>query len=349
MAGSERLDLAEPRVILPAAAAERRAAAILVAAGFDAACAAEVAAHLVDAEACGVESHGIVRVLQYVDQVRSGVLDGVAAPVLVAAPRGGSAVDGCGGIGIPALRLAVDHAAARARETGMAVVPVRHVGHTGRLGAFAERAAEAGAFCLIVGGGGRQNWRQAAPHGGRRAVLPTNPWCMASPGGARGPVVVDFATSMIAGGWLHAARAAGALVPEGAIIDADGRSSRDPEAYFAGGAILPKGGPMGYGLAVMAEMICEAMLGPVSTECNWLVLALDAAQWRDGGAVRDAAEAVLAELRDCPPAPGVARVEVPGERERALRARRLAEGLPIPARTCARLDALARQLGVAGP
>jgi LDH2 family malate/lactate/ureidoglycolate dehydrogenase len=172
---------------------------------------------------------------------------------------------------------------------------------------------------------------------------------MASPGGARGPVVVDFATSMIAGGWLHAARAAGALVPEGAIIDADGRSSRDPEAYFAGGAILPKGGPMGYGLAVMAEMICEAMLGPVTTECNWLVLALDAAQWRDGGAVRDAAEAVLAELRDCPPAPGVARVEVPGERERALRARRLAEGLPIPARTCARLDALARQLGVAGP
>ena len=98
---------------------------------------------------------------------------------------------------------------------------------------------------------------------------------MAIPGGARGPVVIDFATSMMAGGWLHSARAAGALVPEGSIIDADGNPSCDPKAYFEGGAILPKGWPMGYGLAVMAEMVCDAMLGPASTECNWLTLGID--------------------------------------------------------------------------
>jgi len=54
-----------------------------------------------------------------------------------------------------------------------------------------------------------------------------------------------------------------ALVPEGAIIDKQGKPSRDPEAYFDGGAILAKGGAMGYGLALIAELICEAMLGPV--------------------------------------------------------------------------------------
>jgi uncharacterized oxidoreductase len=156
-------------------------------------------------------------------------------------------------------------------------------------------------------------------------------------------VVIDFATSMIAGGWLHSARAAGALVPEGAIIDAEGCPSRDPQAYFDGGAILPKGGPMGYGMALMAELICEAMLGPATTECNWLVLTLDAGAYRDRDAMRAVAEEILAELRACPPAPGFARVEVPGERERAVRDANLPLGIALPAPTLARLRARLEQ------
>jgi uncharacterized oxidoreductase len=132
-------------------------------------------------------------------------------------------------------------------QSGIALLPIRNVGHTGRIGAFAETAALRGIFVIIIGGGGRQSWRQAAPYGGRKTILPTNPYCMAIPGGARGPVVIDFATSMIAGGWLHSARAAGALVPEGSIIDADGNPSCDPKAYFESGAILPKGVRWGMG------------------------------------------------------------------------------------------------------
>ncbi|MCP5149160.1 MAG: Ldh family oxidoreductase [Ectothiorhodospiraceae bacterium] len=342
---SGKLVLAEGTTTVGVEHAMRTVTAILCAAGCPPDISAMVAEHLVDASLCGVDSHGVVRVLQYAEQMRDGYLDPAGRARIFRTERGVTEIDGRGGIGIPAMALAVDHVCATARETGVALAPVRNVGHTGRLGAFAETGADAGCLVLIIGGGGRTSWRQVAPYGGRKAVLPTNPYCLGIPGGERGPVVVDFATSMVAGGWLLAARAAGATLAEGSIIDAEGRPSRDPEAYFGGGAILPKGGPMGYGLAVMAEIICEAMLGPVTTEVNWLVLAVDTTRHREPTAMRSVAEEILAELRACPPAAGFERVEVPGERERARRELGRARGIEIPTRTWTAIEALATAAG----
>ncbi len=333
MSGASKLVMEGGRLLVSAEVAAAKIAVILRKAGCSAETADTVAAHLVDASLCGVESHGVMRVLHYAQQYREGYMRAAAAPSVRTLDRGPVEVDGGGGIGIPAMRLAVERACADAKGTGIAAVSVRNVGHTGRLGAYAEAGAQTGHLVIIIGGGGRQNWRQVAPYGGRRAVLPTNPYCLAIPGGERGPVVVDFATSMIAGGWLYAARSAGARLPAGALIDPEGRPSTDPEDYFRGGAILPKGGPMGYGLALMAELICEAMLGPVTTEVNWLILALDTTRHRAPGRMREVAEEILAELRTCPPAEGFGAVEVPGERERALREAGRIGGISIPART----------------
>ena len=341
-----KLTLSGPRAIISVDVAVALVDAILQKVGCAPATVNAVARHLADADLCGVESHGVMRVLQYVEQYQSGYLRVDAVPAVV---RGGASmdyVDGGGGIGIPAMQLAISEVCEAARKNGVAVLPVRNVGHTGRLGAHAEAAAEAGFLVMIIGGGGRQNWRQVAPYGGRTALLPTNPYCMAIPGGERGPVVIDFATSMIAGGWLHSARAAGALVPEGAIIDRDGTPSRLPSDYFEGGAILPKGGPMGYGMALMAELICDAMLGPATTECNWLLYALDVTRYRAPSAMRGAAEEILQELRACAPLPGFERVEVPGERERALRSKNFSVGIALPEQTLALIQNTARRLGV---
>ena len=137
------------------------------------------------------------------------------------------------------------------------------------------------------------------------------------PGGERGPGVVDIATSQSAGGWIYAARAAGVDLPEGLIIDREGHPSCDPEDYFKGGAILPKGGPLGYGMALIAELIGEAMLGSVEKgEINWLILALDCERYAPTGPMQAAAEEILAELRQSEPATGHDKVMIPGERER---------------------------------
>ena len=346
LSSHSKLTLNSDRVALPAADVQRVIESILQRSGCSSTVAHEVADHLIDTELCGVESHGVMRVMQYADQFAKGVMDPKVEAAIVKNERSGDEVDGHGGIGIPAMRLAVDHCVSLAKDRGIAALPVRHVGHTGRLGAFAERAANDGCLVIIIGGGGRQNWRQVTPYGGRKALLPTNPFCFGIPGGQNGPVIVDFATSIIAGGWLYAARAAGAKVPFGSIMTRDGELSDDPAEYFNGGAILPKGGAMGYGLAVMAELICEAMLGPVTTEVNWYVIAVDTRRYREPHVMMNVAEEILAELRDCPPAKDVTRVEVPGERERLHRDENRERIIAVPEATWAAMQERAARVAL---
>ena len=339
MTGAGKLSLSEARVSVPVEQARAAALRILRLAGCAPGTADAIADHLVDAELCGVESHGVFRALQYAAEYRRGYLNPEAEPSVELARSPTLEVDGEGGIGIAAMALAVRAGTEAARQHGLAAIAVRNTGHTGRLGAFAEIAAEAGCLFIACGGSARERWRMVAPHGGAKAVLPTNPWCLGIPGGEHGSVVLDCATGQIAGGWIYAAARSGALLPEGALIDREGRATRRPADYFEGGAILPKGGVLGYGLATMGELICDAMLGPASVECNTFVLMVDTRRYRGPGLLRHAAEEILSELRQCPPAPGFDRVEVPGEREHARRAG--CTSLNLPAKTWADLCAAA--------
>lgn len=333
------------RIAITADDAIRKIATIFVRLGCSTLCATQTAEHLVDADLCGVESHGMMRTLQYADQFQTGYLRPDANPRVKDLEGGGYELDGDGGIGIPAMYLAVEHGAGAAKQNGMTILPVRNVGHTGRLGAFADMLAEQGLLSIMMGGGNRRTWRQVAPHGGRCARLPTNPYCIGIPGGDQGPVVLDFATSRIAGGWIYAARSAGAKLPPDSLIDKHGNPSQDPEDYFDGGAILPSGGPKGYALALMAELIAEAMLGPVTVEANWLLIIIDTSRYRAPTEMQRVAEDILADLRTCPPAPGFGTVEVPGERERN---RRTGSGgtVDLPRPTWRQICALADHLPV---
>lgn len=310
--------------------------------------AAEIADHIVDADISGVPSHGIDRILQYAEEFQSGKRSPNAVPKIHQNARGGWIVDGGNGLGIRTMRVALEDGRRRAADTGISATAVVNVGHTGRLGAFCEESADAGFLTIILGGGGRREWPQVAPHGGRAGLLPTNPYAIGIPGGARGPVILDFATSAIAGGWIYAARRGGGLLPPNAVIDSQGRPTRDPQDYFDGGAILPAAGPKGYALALAAEVIGEAMLGPVDGELNWLVLTLDTGIYSEASKLERVAEEILKEVRAAPPAPGVERVEVPGERERD-QAQASNGGIEVPELTWRRIVDLARSLGISTP
>jgi len=277
--------------------------------------------HLIDANLCGLESHGVMRVMQYAERMQIGTMRVDVRPEVITNETKMTFVDGGMGSGIPAMHLAYETSMTLALENGLSAISILNTGHTGRHGAFADDAAEKGFLTICTGGGNHRVHSQVAPHGGARGMLPTNPWCIGIPGGDLGPVVMDFSTGRIAGGWIYAAQSAGALLPEGCVVDRDGKPTRDPNDYFNGGAILPMGEHKGFALSLVAELIAEAMLGPSSPECNWFLLTIDTRRFRQPSALKAAAEEVLADLRNCPPAPGFEEVEIPGERERKQRSK----------------------------
>lgn len=338
-----KFDLDDERVVVPVDVAIETATGILEHSGCRPARARSIAEHLCDASLCGVESHGLMRLIQYVEQFESGYMHPGSEPELKRNERGVVWIDGHGGHGIPAMNLAVEVACAEASGRGASVLAIRNVGHTGRLGAFTESVADRGHLCIVLGGGNRSAWRQVAPHGGRKAMLPTNPYSIALPGGERGPVVLDFATARIAGGWIYAARDAGGRLPDDVLMDADGCATTDPEDYFRGGAILPAAGAKGYALALVAEVMAEAMLGPATTEANWLMITVDTSRYQQAPVMRCIAEEILSELRSCPAMPGFERVEIPGEREREHRERARRSGVAVPRETWSKLLGLARR------
>ena len=196
------------------------------------------------------------------------------------------------------------------------------------------------AFCNSGPPGGR-----VVPHGGRRAALATNPLAYAVPAGSRPPIVADFSTSAAAEGRVRLARQNRLEVPDGWLVDAEGRPTRDPEALYQGGALLPAGGHRGYALALLVEILGGVLAGAGTSSTGdapgngLLLVALDPARWGGAEAFLAGVDAVADAVTAVDPAPEFDRVRLPGEPEAETEARRRAEGIPVPEATWEELAA----------
>jgi uncharacterized oxidoreductase len=336
------------------------AARLLAAAGASEEDARVVAAHLVDSNLAGHDSHGVGMLPQYVRAIARGVLDPRAHALVE--DRGGAvlAADGRKGFGQVVAREAIAAAMARARETGVAAVALRNAFHVGRVGTYGEQAAAAGLasvhFVNVVGHG-----PLVAPFGGSDARLSTNPFCVAVPGPAGAPpFLLDFATSVVALGKVRVALDRGVAMPLGQLLDASGAPTTDPAAMFSHprGAILPFGLHKGYGLALACELLAGALGGggtlpTVAHEAeritnNMLSFVLDPASLPGAGAAAEEMAAALRHVKASRPADPAAPVLVAGEPERLARARRLA-GIPVDEATWAQIVEVGRSVGLALP
>jgi uncharacterized oxidoreductase len=343
-----------------AAALSQAAEAIFRAAGSAAGEARAVAAHLVEANLVGHESHGVIRIPKYVEWLGLGEV--VAnAPVVLAVDRGALAVlDGGFGYGQVVGLRAVAEATARARAHGFALVAARNSGHLGRIGAWAEQLAEAGLVSVhFVNTSGYGIL--VAPHGGTDRRLSANPVAAGAPNPGGAPFVLDIATSVIAEGKIQVARNKGERLPDGAALDGYGRPTADPAAFYGPppGAILPFGGHKGSGLSFFCEILAGSLTGghasnPQSPTAGRLVnnmLTLAVSPDAIGPAADFAADvsALTAWVKGSPPAEAGGAVLLPGEIEARTRAHRLRAGVPLDAATWSALAATARGLGVALP
>jgi len=236
--------------------AEALARAALVASGASSDMAAATARALVAAEASGQAGHGLSRVPQYAAFVKNGRADGAAEPRILNERGGAVLVDAGHGLAYPALALAEQEAAWRARAHGVAFAGVTNSHHSGAMGLPVARLAGQGLVALAF-----TNSPAAMPvPGGARPLMGTNPVAAAFPRRGAAPLVIDMALSKVARGRIMVAAKEGRPIPEGWALDAAGRPTTDAKAALSG-AMLAMGGTKGALLAMVVELLCCALTG----------------------------------------------------------------------------------------
>jgi LDH2 family malate/lactate/ureidoglycolate dehydrogenase len=333
---------------LPAAELQTLVARVLTAAGADLEAADSVAQSLVLANLRGVDSHGFMRVPEYLGFIADGRIDPAARPVL---ERNGPVirVQGNRCFGQLAAHAGTLAAADAAREHGVALAVISGVKHVGRVGEYVELCAERGMVGIVFCNGGPRGGL-VAPFGARGRALGTNPLAYAFPVRDRPPVVADFSTSMVAEGKVRIHAQAGKPLPAGWIVDAAGEPATDPAALYAGGALLPAAGHKGYALGLLAEVLGGVLAGEGAASMGadpgngFVLFALD-----PGEAFAAGAADVVAAVESCEPAAGFERVVAPGVPELDEERRRTADGIPFSAETWRSFAVAAHAVGFAVP
>jgi len=307
--------------------------------------AALVSDSLVEADLRGVHSHGILRVPRYVADLRAGAI--VAQPEVQTVADTGWAVvlDGGGGMGQIAAQAGMRRALDRAATGGHAAVSVQNSTHCGAMAYYAMQATAAQSIGMATTNAGIN----MMPTGGRAKLVGNNPVAYAIPTGRDIPFVLDMATSVVAGGKLDLARIRGEKIPLDWAVDSDGQPTDDPAAARQG-ALLPLGGPKGYGLALVLDVLCGVLsggrfgggLGMAGSSHFFEVLRVDA--FTPYADFVERMGELVDQLHACPPAARSSGVLVPGEIEHRLRERRLREGIALDASLIEELDGVARLL-----
>jgi uncharacterized oxidoreductase len=208
---------------------------------------------------------------------------------------------------------------------------------------------------MVNAGGGGQS---VVPFGGSARRLATNPFSIAAPTSGEFPLVLDIATSMAPEGKIRDHALRGAKLPEGWIIDSQGRQSCNPSDFYGppAGSILPLGGVAGYkgfGMALMIDVLAGALSGAgccgpenVPARDGVLLIAIDIAQFSDRVAFYEHVGELIAYVKSCPVAPGFPDIFVPGEIEFREAQRRSKSGINVDDHIWQQIEAISARLGI---
>ena len=336
---------------------------LLLAVGASESHAKVVSEHLTNANLAGHDSHGFIRIIQYVREINEGDIKPKAKPVVLNETSTTAQLDGKSSFGQVAMTAALEIGMAKAREHGLGLVNVSNHEHTGRVGTYAETAAENGMASFMCSGYvGGPNLMSVAPFGGTVRKLSTNPMVIGFPYNDDGPVLLDFATTISAEGKLRVARAKGATLPDYWLIKEDGTPSNDPNTYYEGGSLLPigglHGGHKGYALsfmvtlfgAVLAAVATPEMQDVRATKDTMLygstLILIDLERLGSLDLIKAQVHGIVSYVKDTPLREGFSEILYPGEFEKRNRLQRQADGLYIEDATWDGVTELMSQYGV---
>jgi len=337
---------------------------IFAALGSSRAEAERIGRYLVNANLTGHDSHGVARVPRYAAWKRDGLLVADQTAERVVDTPVIAVLDGKFGFGQTIAPQAVALGIEKCRAHGLSAIGLRRSGHVGRVGEWAEMAAEHGLvsvhFVNVAGS------VLVAPFGGIDRRFSTAPVCIGMPRPGGLPVILDFATSLVAEGKVLVASQGGKVLPADALVSADGQPSDDPRELYGDydrtsgirdhkkgrGALRAFGDHKGSGLALMCELLGGALTGNGASdpEKRWsqgmFSFYVDPERIDPEHLLPAELSRFLAFVKSTRPIDANEPVLLPGEPEARRRADRLANGVPLTRETCDALRATARSVGV---
>ena len=332
----------------------RMVQAVFAACAMDAADAHRLADSLVFADLCGVHSHGVLRVPEYVRKLTTGGVDPRGRPAVVRAVGACLVVDGGNSMGQIGAHFAMQQAIAQAREHGLAAAAIRGSNHCGAMAYFARQALAHD----MIGIATTNALPTMAPWGGADKIVGINPLGVAIPAGEELPIVYDAAFSGSAHGKIRIYHQKGLTLPEGWALDQDGRPTTDPAAALAG-LLMPIGGYKGVSLAlimgILSSMLSGAAYGtelgnmvdgPRAGQDGHFVAAIHVGAFEDVAHFKARVDAAIRQIHASRRAPGVDRLYAPGEPEHERAAAYGRDRIPLNAVTLADLRRTAAAMGV---
>lgn len=320
---------------------------------------------LVLANICGYDSHGVMRIPQYIEFLAAGEVVSNTELTVISEGAVRFVADANRGVGQIQARRLLSILSQKARAEGLAAGSLRHCGHIGRLGEYCEIAAAEGLVTMLAvnshGGVVR-----VAPPGGISPRISTNPIAVgvpqASAQGKQTPIVLDFSTSATAEGKVRVKKIAGQACPPGWLLDNQGQPTTDPGTLYGTppGSILPFGGDQaykGFGLGLMVELLCGALSGgasarekpyPMKGNCV-LMLVIDPSKFAGADFFASEVNQLTQYIRGCPTVEGVATITLPGDPERQRMDAVEQGGIEIEGGNWKALADLANRLGVRVP
>ena len=343
--------------LVPAAAIDALIRDCMQAVGLPPADAARVAELMVEADLVGADAHGVFRLPQYTRRIKAGGVNPAPRITVEKTAAATAMVDGDNGMGHLVMSRAAETAVELAKQTGVAWVGVKRSNHAGAAGVYAAMPLAAdmvGIYAVVANANHMPVW------GSSENLLGTNPIAFAVPAGEEPPVVLDIATTVVSYGTVKANRMQGRPMPEGWMIDKQGRPLTD-SAKSTEGLLLPIGGHKGSGLALALGLLAGTMNGAAfgrdvvdfnyddETACDTghFIVALDVDRFLPAGMFKAAIDRHLRDLKSAEKLPGVDAVRLPGEQRLKRRTERLRDGVPVYPEVIELLDRLADELKVA--
>jgi L-2-hydroxycarboxylate dehydrogenase (NAD+) len=328
----------------------------LVAAGAPPEDAAKVAALMAEADARGGDAHGVFRLPQYVKQIQNGAVNPRPNIQIVRSKAGTALIDGDNAIGHLVMTRATELAIEKARECGVGWVGTRHSNHAGPAQLYPRMAAARDMIGIYFCVG---NTNLVPPWGGTEVLLSTNPIAIAVPGLRHPTITLDMATTNTAFGKIRLKAQRGEPMPEGWMIDREGKPLTDPKRASEG-FLLPIGGPKGYGLALMIGLVAGTLNGAAfgrdvidytvdsktPSNTGQSIVAVDIAAFADVQFFKQQVDEVWDVMKSSPTLPGVDEVRLPGERSEQIYRERMVHGVPLSEGQRKILDELADRLGI---